>query len=534
MANKTQTIRIDSILGGTSPVTHFGGGGQFRASMGIDPSQPIDDLDTATSSIASGLLRPSASEKFSGTTITSAPLWMIPNPKDSNLYILDANGSTYSVDATFTTVTALNDAGEFSNGIGNGAEYYDNYIYFAKNTTVARYGPLNGTPTFNGDYWATTLSLTALVNTTYPTSNKNKLAYPNHVLKRHSDGKLYIADVVGNTGTIHYVATTKTTVEGDTNNTSDYDKVHVGYGLWPTTMESYGEELAIAFYEGNNSSLKQPRAKLAFWDTTATSVNKMIWVEYPDQIITALKNVNGVLYVVSGNVNAKGFRVTRFLGGYSFEEVWYSETGEPCLQGAVDGILNQFLVGNHTTVPESDGVVYAHGLQKGILGTGMFNTMRATGGNASTNITSLLVADNNEFAFLGPVIGWTQAGDGSTGVSHGLDKQGTAYNNAPPVWWSSVYRVGARFKITRIRIPLAQAVASNMTITPKVYIDDNITSTTLATINNTNYTNSERFVTIRPQNLVGQNNFWLELRWTGSALLTVGLPIEIDFEVLAE
>jgi hypothetical protein len=458
---------------------------------------------------------------------------MVPNPKDSNLYVYDANGSAYTVNAAFTTVTALSDGGSLSNSLGNGAEYYDNYIYFAKNTTIARYGPLSSGPSLNGDYWVTTLSLTALGNTTYPTSYKNNLLYPNHVMKRHSNGRLYIADVVGNTGTIHFIRTTKTTVEGDTNDSSDYDVVHVGYGLWPTAMESFNEELVIAFYEGNNSSLKQPRAKLAFWDTTSTNVNKFIWVEYPDQIITALKNVNGVLYAVSGNVNAKGFRITRFLGGYTFEEVWYSETGEPCMPGAVDGILNQFLVGNNTTVPESDGCVYSYGLQKGAIGQGMFTPIRATGGNASTTVTSVLVADNNEFAFLSPIVGWTQAGEGSTGVSHGLDKQGTTYSNANQVWWSQMYRIGGRFRITRIRIPFAQALTTNMTLTPKIYIDDNITSTTLTTINSTNYP-SARFVTIRPDALYGENNFWLELKWTGSALVTVGLPIEIDFEVIPE
>ena len=164
----------------------------------------------------------------------------------------------------------------------------------------------------------------------------------------------------------------------------------------------------------------------------------------------------------------------------------------------------------------------------------MFNTMRASGAGASTTVTSLLVADNNEFAFLGPVIGWTQAGDGSTGVQHGLDRQATVYSNASSVWWSQVYRIGARFKITRIRIPLCQAVTTNMTLIPKIYIDDNITSSTLTTINSTNYPNSERFITIRPDGLVGQNNFWLELKWAGDALLTVGLPIEIDFEIIPE
>lgn len=533
MANKVQTIRIDSILGGTSPTTHYGSSNQFRASLGIDPAQPIDDADSATSSIAAGLLRPAACSAISTTVVTSAPLWIKANPKTAFAYVLDANGSAYTINASFDTITAISDAGELSNGTGNGCEYYDNYMYFAKDTTIARLGPLSGTTTLNGNYWVGTLALTALEDTTYPTSYKNGIQYPNHVMKRHSDGKLYIADVVGNTGTLHFIQTSKTTVEGDTNNGSDYDKVNVGYGLWPTAMESYGEELVIAFYEGSNASLKQPRAKVAFWDTTSTNVNKMIWVEFPDQIITALKNVNGVLFAVSGNINTKGFRVTRFLGGYTFEEVWYSETGEPCMPDAVDGILNQFLIGNYTTVPESAGCVYSYGLQKGALGQGFFNTMRASGSGSSTTVTATLIADNNELAFFGPIIGWTQAGDGSTGVQHGFDRQATTYSNAPSMWWSSVYRIGARFKITRVRIPLSQAVASGMTIIPKIYIDDAIASSTLTTIDYTNYP-GVRFVTIRPDGLVGQNNFWLELKWAGDSLLTVGLPIEIDFEIVPE
>jgi len=135
--------------------------------------------------------------------------------------------------------------------------------------------------------------------------------------------------------------------------------------------------------------------------------------------------------------------------------------------------------------------------------------------------------------FYTPITGWTQAGDGSTEMSHGLDKQNVLYNYAPSVWWSQMYRVGIYFKITGIRMPLCQAVGLNMTLIPKIYTDDgNGTTYTLTTINNTNFPNSERYISYKLNNVVGRNNFWLELRWTGSALLSVGLPILIDFEVL--
>lgn len=522
-------IQFETILGGHSPTANFSGAGQFRASLGIDPAQPIDDSDTAYSTIASGLLRPAASEKFSGTTITSTPLWIITNPKDSNVYVYDAQGSAYTVDSTLTTVTALSDAGHLNSSLGNGCEYYDNYIYFFKNIDVARYGPLNGAPVFNPTYWTGTLSKTALVNTTYPTTFKNNLQIPNHPAHRHSDGILYFGDVVGNQGYLHYIATTKTTVEGDTNDGSTYQKLPFGYGLWPTSIESYGSDLAVALYEGSNTGLRQKHAKIAFWDTTSNNFNKITWVEFPDAIITAMKNVNGVLYVVSGNYKTRGFRITRFLGGYSFEEVFYSETGEPCLQGAIDAVLNRVVFGSHTTVPESDGCVYGIGLQKASLSTGLFNIMRSTGGNSSTNVTAVAFVDATELGFYVPVIGWTQAGEGSTGVSHGLDKQLTAYNNAPSVWWSSVQRIGKRFKITKIRIPLAQTLTSNMTLIAKLYFDDGQTSKTLTTINSTNYP-SKTHVVQNIEGATGENNFWLELKWSGSALLTVGLPISVEGE----
>jgi hypothetical protein len=536
------TIRIDSVLGGHSPSTHYASSGQYRASLGIDPAQPMDDADSIYSTMASGLIRPAASEKYSSTTLTTTPLFMKTNPKDALIYVYGANSSIYTVDAGLTTVTALNDRGWLDGSKGNGCAYYDNYMYFATNDDILRYGPLNGAPGFSLDanmsYWQTTLGLTALADTAYPKTFKNNLQIPNHPMCRHSDGRLYIGDVVGNTGSISFIQTTTTAVEGDTDDGSTYDHINVGYGLWPTAIESYGADLAIAFYEGSDGALRQPRAKIAFWDTTSTNVNKITWKEFPDTLITAMKNVNGVLYVVSGNVDNQGFRVSQFVGGYTFQEVFYSETGEPCLPGAIDGVLNRVMVGNYTTVPESDGCVYSVGLQKERLGAGVFNVMRATGGDSSTCVTSVLVADNVAFGYYAPTIGWSQAGDGSTGVSYGLDKQGVAYNNAPSNWWSQLYRVGEHFKITQIRIPFAQAVAANMTLTPKIYTDNGAGITyTLKEVNNTDYS-GKRYVVYRSDStsneLTGRNNFWLELKWTGSALLTVELPIIITFETVRD
>jgi hypothetical protein len=156
----------------------------------------------------------------------------------------------------------------------------------------------------------------------------------------------------------------------------------------------------------------------------------------------------------------------------------------------------------------------------------MFNVMRATGGNSSTSVTAVGFVDATQMGFYVPIIGWTQAGEGSTGVAHGLDKQGTAYNNAPSVFWSEMFRIGSRFKVTEIHIPLAQAVATNMTVTPKIYFDDGEASQTLEAISTTKFSGL-RDAVIRPNGATGFHNFWIELKWTGSALCTVNLPITI-------
>lgn len=530
-------ISISSILGGHTPTTHFGSKSQFRTSLGIDPAQPADDSDGVYSAIASGLLRPVAAQNFAASILTAAPMWMRTNPKDANVYILDSNGSMYSAPAGFASITALSDAGSLSSGGGNGLEYYDNYMYAAKNGDIARYGPLNGVAVFNPTFWTVTCGLAALTNTTYPTDFNLSLQYPNHVMHRHSDGKLYVADVSGNQCVIHYVKTSKTTVEGDTNNGSTYAALTLGYGLWPTDIETYGSNIAIALIEGDIQNIRQARAKVAIWDTISTNFNSITWCEFPDSILTALRNANGSLYAFSGNYHSAGFRISKYVGGGTFQEIWYQETGEPPFAGAVDAILNRVLAGTYTTIPESAACLFSVGLQKAALGQGFFNTMRSTA-PAIGAVTSVCVANNDELGFYVPIIGWR--GDGQ----YGIDKQGTQYGNSPQVFWSELQRIGQPFELKRIRIPFFGAIPAGVTVTPKFYFDNGQSSITLPAITSANFGSAAengfgRVASVKinasgtsPNR--GQNNFWLELRWTGTALATVELPIIIEYDPIPD
>jgi hypothetical protein len=550
MANKTHTIRIESILGGHSPMTHFASGDQYLASIGIDPSAPAGSTANTLGvageildSISSGLIRPITVEGV-GTTV-AAPKWILTNPKqEGTVYIYDAYGSIYTSTDLLGSLTGLGDMNDGRTGTANGAAYYDNYMYFATDTTVARYGPLNGTPSFTDDYWVTTLGKTALSSTSYPTGFYWQTMYPNHVMHRHSDGKLYIADVVDNQGTIHYIKTRKTSVEGDTDDNSTYDKVNVGYGLWPFAMESYGDFLAIAFNEvpvqAGGATVKSERAKLAFWDTTSENVNQITWAEYPDQMITALKNVNGVLHVISGNSYKMGFRLMKYVGGNSFEHVAYIPSGDPSPVGAVDSDSNRLIFGSWAYAPIESGCVYSYGLPM-IKSDGLYNVVPVRGHDSDGLLTKGAVTVSAVKMVGQPLLygmNETQAVAGYTNMSqrHGVvtsiskDLSSNQYVNS--CWWSQIYRIGSPFKITKIRIPITETLGTGASVVPKIRMDSNTSSQTLTTISRSNFGANTKSVVIRPQNLTGDNDFFLELLFSGSERTVVALPITIEYELI--
>lgn len=526
MADKFQ-IKINSILGGQAQTANFAAENQFSLSYGINPGQTASSGYFADANIA-GLIQPVGIDViYSGSGINKKIKWMEYNPKDANIYLYDASGSAYtlSTDPPYNTITALSDGGTLSNSTGNGIAYYDNYIYFAKNTTVARYGPLNGTPQFNGDYWGTTLGKAALTDTTYSYGG----FVSNHYLHRHSDGKLYIADVVGNTGTLHYIKTKKTTVEGDTDDGSTYDAVHFGYGLYPTCIESYGEQLAIALYEGRaeDNNYKAKNAKLAFWDTTSQNANQIIWNEFPDYVISSLKNVNGVLYIISGYTFET--RISKYIGGYSIQEVFFNKLSLPPTGAVVSYSNRLFFASAFNLDAITKNGVFSIGLTKATLGQGLFCIMPCSN---NTGIITAIAKDpqatqNTNY----PIITAWFASDNSLGLDRAAGGTDAIMTDINPFWLSQRYKIGQPFKINKLSIYLGAPVDATTEITPMILTDGNYNLTTLTTINNTNYPDKRRIV-IRPQNLVGNNDFNLYFQWSNVSKIPISFPITIEYELL--
>lgn len=524
----TKTITIQSILKGIRPSSQYASGGQYGPSLGIDPDLPITDSDTEPS----GIIRPSSMAEFSSTILTSRPLWILTNPKTSTLYVYLANGLVVSYDTNLANEASV---GTPTSGVGNGAAYYDNFIYLATPTDLTRLGHATtgltaGTPALNNTYWTSTLSKTALANTTYPTVGGQIM--PNHALLRHTDNKLYIADVLAtNKGALHYVATSRTTNEGDTNNGSSYGAIDFGHGYYPTCMASLETNLVVGLIEGTSITLEQGHAAVSVWDTTSSSFSNLVQKEFPDPLITAMLNVNGVVWIFSGNATG-GCRITQYLGGYNFREVAYLPYVLPPLQGAVDHKLGRVVFGTRTTKPSTQAVVYAIGSKFAGLSGGIHPILTPLTAGANPNISSVKYVQQVNPVLLEPIVGW--GSDTADATNSGLNKSSTTYGTVSSVWRSELFRVGREFQIKKIEIPLSTAIGANMTIVPKVYVDNDVATFTLATINNTNYAGADRKLTLQPTGVVGKHNFYLEFTFSGSALIALGFPISITLEEMPQ
>lgn len=146
--------------------------------------------------------------------------------------------------------------------------------------------------------------------------------------------------------------------------------------------------------------------------------------------------------------------------------------------------------------------------------------------------TSLITAINHAQQGL-PFAKWIIGGKGgSGGTTFNLQKKSTTY--AFSLWRSRPFLIGQPFKFCRARIRTTADITTNHTITPVLGIDDGSTITEGTAINSTNYTNSERYITLNEDTFAGavhgNKNFWLEFRFSGSVLVGIDFPIDIEIE----
>jgi len=507
-------ITIDSVINGQSRIWHSGAKGQFLRSIAIDTER------TSSTIIKPGQnITPVRYQKKSGSNVTGTPMWIMSNGKNQKTYIYCSDGKLISYD----NVYAETSIGTPTSGAGNGMTYYNDYLYLATPTDISRYGPLSGSASLANTYWSSTLSKTALNNTTYPATRG--VNYPNHVLFVHpSDNRLYIADYKNGQGQIHYL----TTAYDGSAGAGVYQALMLPFGFMPMAMAVSGTDLAILCTpEGGwvgGSIFKPGRAALFIWDRSSVSFYRQIPLRAT--MATALLNKEGVLYYWTGNLDTE-VTLSKYLGGYSSQALADITQGSPPFAGAVDIVGDQIVWGGWNTSPQVVAGIYSYGSRTPGLTTDVLNHI----GRISDPGKTLPIVSSLASLVPGPLedsilMGWRT----NSAAAFGVDCAGGpgAYNS---LFSTLVYNVGQNFDIKRIKIPLGVPIVANMTITPTVYFDDYNSSQVLRTINSTNFKNGELFIEIPiTEHLGGQHNFLIEFAWTGTAELPINLPITIDIE----
>lgn len=533
MAQTKPDFQIASILGGHGPTAYFMGEGQFLSSIGIDPDiqGPVTAFSRNTGAIA-----PSRYQTFSDSLVDDTPMWLITNPKNALIYtyLSDEAGATnsgalISYTSGFGSET---DIGTPTAGAGNGANYYNNFIYLMTPTDVSSYGPLNNSPSITNTEWtgAGLGTQTALTNTTYP--SYQSVEYPNHAGHVHTDDSLYFCDFVADGGAvatagrgiIHKIKTKKTTNEGDTDDGSAYNVLDLPSGYYPTDIESYGTHLAVIAAQTTDTTLIQGKSAMFLWDTVADSFYAQIPID--DPFASAIYNRNGELHVCSGTGDTDGFNIKRYLGGFSWEDITSFTEGHTPFAGAVDGKNGRMIFGSDVDDPANAAVVYALGYKNPQLPRNATHSIaRPSSGGANPILTCAKFIQQRSGEHPRIVMGW------KSDTEFALDNLGGTTN---AIFRSEIFVVGQPFNIDRIRIPLSEQVGANTSITVTIFYNRGNDSKVLPTINSTNYTSSERIISFKSEEieqattagLIGQHDFFYHIAFGGTDQNQILLPMD--------
>lgn len=510
-------LKIESILGGISPGYLISEENQYLGGVNIDPEYPITSY-----AWPAGEISPVASTTFSTSAVTEAPMWIISPGRDSNVYAYCANGEIVSYNNSLVSETVV--SATISASQGNGAAYYNDYIYFATSGDVHRYGPLDNSPAMTLSAWTGALGQPGLsAACSYPSTIQASVIHPNHPMHVHVDNKLYFADYVSATGKacLNWISSKADgTALG-----SSRDALDIPFGYTITDIESFGNDLAIlAIPVGIYSTGLIPRtgkAALFLWDTFSSSFYRQ--VDLPDPVATAMYNHNGALRIFSGQIR-RYVRLLGYTGGNSFTPLSYLNEGSPPLAGAVDALGDMLAFGAYGSVPASFVGVMTYGTRNPLINPQARNVILSPQTIPVNGIITALAFVSNSSKY--PVIGYR--GDSS---ATGLTKDGAtaALTGNNTCFTSRVFNIGQEFEITRIRIPLGVAVGSSTGFTVKVYVDHKLANFSYSQVSNVNYNGLKvvDLVSTSTGNPKGNTDFHLHITWDTTEATPIMLPITI-------
>jgi len=267
----SQPIIISNFQTGMSSSSHTTDGA-FALAQGLDITR---DLGTIR---LSNIL-----EKKSGTTITGKPKWIVRNPDDGDLFLIDTDHKVYTSTNNGNT-WALISPGPTSAGTGNGLVLWKDHLLVIGNSKIDSFGPLSGAPVF--------------LNSFQNLKNSAPIFGPALV---GQDDIVYI----GNKNVVASLleVSGKDFDDGDgTTFTFNNDALDLPEEYRIRALEEFGRNLLIGTFKGGTSADDTTNsfneATIFPWDRTSDTFK--LPVTLPEQGIRAMKNINGTVYVVAG------------------------------------------------------------------------------------------------------------------------------------------------------------------------------------------------------------------------------------------
>jgi len=310
---------------------------------------------------------------------------------------------------------------------------------------------------------------------------------------------------------------------GDSGN-SEFEALDLPSSYFPTAIETWGSDLVIAASQtsgGTNQNVWQGPAALFFWDGVSPSFYRQIDVQ--DPMVTALKTVNGTLWVFSGNASS-GCRVSKYNGGEELEQTEFIEDGLSPQPGAVDSIGSRVTWGGYVTFPTTVAVVFARGSKLG-ADMGLHCVAKSSSGDATPTVTAVRYTQQADGKTPRFVMGWA----GTTSGNYGLDKYSQTSISFAQIYLPYV-SVGRKFRVLRVEVEFEKAMESGVSVVGNVYYDSLSNSDTMTTLNNTNYSGKTRVVQKYPEiSVVGGDGFSVQFEFQ-STVQTGIKAVEVEYE----
>lgn len=500
-------IKIDSVLNGMGASYWGRRGGSYLNGLAIDPGYGT----SALMSKPSGAIMPVKYSALTTTTITAPVNWIITNPRDSKIYCYQGNGRLTSFSNVLTAETLAATA-TFSSG--NGAAYYNDYLYLATDTDLSRYGTLSGgAPAITNNVWsgATLGALTLLTNTAYPAN------IPNHPMHAHVDNRLYFGDYANGQGMVHFVKTTYAGV----NDGSTYNALDLPFGYAPTDIESYGNDLAIlAIQVGTDNIIRQGKSALFLWDTFSESFYRQVDIQ--DSYATSMINDNGYLYIFHGSLN--DMRMSVYAGGYTLQPLFHYPSQLTATAGTLDAMGSRIVFSGQYS-ESATGCVFARGYHSWSLPRDAVNNIMKS---PSSRVSAVKLYKQDTGLKPRMLVGYTD--DSSVYGVAAIDTTG----GDGATFQSDYYEIGAPFDIQRVEYSLTGPIAAGTLIDTNMVIDANTNyASAFVQVSQANfptvaeYLGGRQFIKQEPKGIMGFNGFQLGLTFNGSVSESVGVALPI-------